>query len=417
MIVAALVLSGGCQGNGPAPAPSTPPLTTASAPRPLAPSATLTSAPPISRTTTPVPDPSVGATGPRDARCDDPCVFLATTPRAAVVAEVATACGGEGWLASELDCDQLDYERHCIPAAIGIEIKEAPWAELFRTRTWYQPKDTRSEQDLGSVALHNIAELDKMGKDCRRALEAEKRVTLAWIDKLLAGKPIVPAVIFDCGGEECQRISHAEMQKTLLDAPTWTLHTKSEELRRTAPSAATRAAFPGKKLAAIDLSFGDDCGADEGCAMAFRLVFDAQHRFIALERLPTAACPFVYSLAGAPVFEGEILRNLDQRGLEQDDALSISTRQCGAVARLRIAEEKDEITFLDSVSLFVDGVELSPMACRSRNAPYCVNDGRPLRLAQGHHLDLAFAIPPGSRCSKVELVANGHYTRATPPSP
>ena len=140
-------------------------------------------------------------------------------------------------------------------------------------------------------------------------------------------------------------------------------------------------------------------------------MFDARHRLVALERLPVAAGPFVYSLTTPPVLEGEILRNLDHPSLEQDNSLSISTRQCSGVARFRISEEKDEVTSLDSVWLLVDGTALSPIPCATGDAPYCANDGRALRLARGEQLDLAFEIPPGAHCSKVELRANGHYTR------
>jgi len=317
----------------------------------------------------------------------------------------------EASLASELDCDQLDYERHCIRAAHGVEIKEQPWADVFRALKWYQPEVDRSEKDLGKVTLENIAQLEKLGKECRRTLTIEKKLATAWTKIVLAGRPAVPAVSFDCISEsECTPISKREMRALLLDGPKWTLVTTPDEMRRMAPSAEVSAALHGRKLSGIDIVFEGHCAVEEGCPRAFRLVFDAQHKFVAIEQLPVAACPFVYSLAGAPAFEGEILRDLNRPSLERDDSLTISSRPCSDVARFRISEEKDEVTSLDAVSLLVDGVAMSPIACASDDAPYCVNDGLVLRLARGDHLDLAFRIPPGAECDEIELRANGHYT-------
>ncbi len=61
----------------------------------------------------------------------------------------------------------------------------------------------------------------------------------------------------------------------------------------------------------------------------------------------------------------------------------------GAV-RLRLAEEKDEVTTLDAFTIVANGVHLAP----DGQPALAAADGATVDLAQGEHLDLTFTLPP-----------------------
>jgi hypothetical protein len=117
-----------------------------------------------------------------------------------------------------------------------------------------------------------------------------------------------------------------------------------------------------------------------------------------------SACPFVYAVTDAgAVRVGEILRDL--RGAR---AYSLQSLQLPhGTTRVRLAEEKPEVSYLDEVVLEVDGVELKPLACRGAPVPaYCAADHVPYILRHGDTLDLAF---DGARGDDVTLFARGYY--------
>lgn len=118
-----------------------------------------------------------------------------------------------------------------------------------------------------------------------------------------------------------------------------------------------------------------------------------------------AACPFVYALTDAgAVRVGEILRDL--RGARAYSLQSLALPH--ATARVRLAEEKPEVTYLDEVLLEVDGVELRPLACRGDPVPaYCRADQVPFVMRRGDTLDLAFEAGAGD--GEVTLFARGYY--------
>jgi hypothetical protein len=117
-----------------------------------------------------------------------------------------------------------------------------------------------------------------------------------------------------------------------------------------------------------------------------------------------AACPFVYALGDTgAVRVGEILRDL--RGARAYSLQSLALP--AGTTRVRVAEEKPEVTYLDEVLLEVDGVELRPLACRGWAPPaYCAADHVPFVLRQGDTLDLTFDGPAGAAHT---LFARGYY--------
>lgn len=124
-----------------------------------------------------------------------------------------------------------------------------------------------------------------------------------------------------------------------------------------------------------------------------------------------AACPWIYvDGATGPVRVGEILRNV--RGHEayvlQD--LALPAVAAGPL-HVRVAEEKDEVTFLDEIYVEVDGLHLAPTACAAATAPaYCAADHQPLRLQKGDVLDLTFDLPSGATPT---VFARGYYIPLT----
>jgi len=115
-----------------------------------------------------------------------------------------------------------------------------------------------------------------------------------------------------------------------------------------------------------------------------------------------AACPFVYVVAAeGEALAGEILRNL--RGAS---AYATQTLALGGVPRgveVVLREEKPETTYLDSVSLEVDGVVHAPVGCGAE--AYCEADGVPFVMREGDELRLRFAAPAGEGV----LRASGYY--------
>jgi hypothetical protein len=123
-----------------------------------------------------------------------------------------------------------------------------------------------------------------------------------------------------------------------------------------------------------------------------------------------AACPYVYlATAGGEVLVGEILRDLRGRAAYAQQRLPLPARG-DRFLRLRIAEEKQEVTFLDELHLEVAGEVVRPQACADADAPsYCRADGVPFVLRPGESLELEVPLPAGSAGKRVVLVARGYY--------
>jgi hypothetical protein len=120
-----------------------------------------------------------------------------------------------------------------------------------------------------------------------------------------------------------------------------------------------------------------------------------------------SACPFVYELDGTaePQLAGEILRDLRGRAAYAWQSLALAMQGAGTI-RVRLAEEKPEVTYLDEVYVVVGGKRVDPKACASAPAPaYCAADQRPYVMRQGDVLDLELDVPAGART----LEARGYY--------
>jgi len=123
------------------------------------------------------------------------------------------------------------------------------------------------------------------------------------------------------------------------------------------------------------------------------------------------ACPFVYVHTGeGPVFVGEILRNVigKDRETTQTLELPVHLNEDGAL-RVRISEEKSEITYLDAVRLLVDGRAVLPDSCIATEAAWCDVDGRYHLMQEGDLLELRFAVGEVPGGASVALEASGYY--------
>jgi hypothetical protein len=152
------------------------------------------------------------------------------------------------------------------------------------------------------------------------------------------------------------------------------------------------------RLDEIILGFGDDG------VMRERARSDSGKRF---DCAMLAACPFVYVVdAAGTTFVGEILRHMRGRDAYGLQSLSLPPRD-GAVLRLRLSEEKPEVTFLDEIYLEVGGERIAPRACGRESASYCESDTHMHVLEQGQTLELEFELPAGS--GEPKLFARGYY--------
>jgi hypothetical protein len=120
-----------------------------------------------------------------------------------------------------------------------------------------------------------------------------------------------------------------------------------------------------------------------------------------------AACPWIYvDGAAGPVRVGEILRDVRGRAAYALQHLALPAAAAGPL-RVRVAEEEDEVTFLDEIYVEADGLRVAPTACATA-APqaYCVADHQPLRLARGDVLELTFDLPAATTPI---VFARGYY--------
>ncbi len=121
------------------------------------------------------------------------------------------------------------------------------------------------------------------------------------------------------------------------------------------------------------------------------------------------ACPFVdLATPGGWARQGEILR--DHVGPSSDGWQALPIAATGeTVVRIRISEEKDEVTWLDAVRLVADGVVIEPTACAAATLAWCADDGRPAVLERGQSIELVFELPEPA--GELVLEASGYYVR------
>jgi len=120
-----------------------------------------------------------------------------------------------------------------------------------------------------------------------------------------------------------------------------------------------------------------------------------------------AACPYVYRIVdGREEFIGEILRNVIGKEAYTTQQLALPTDH--GLVHIQLREEKKEVTYLDSISLVVDGEEILPRICNEfTDLGYCRTDKEYHHLTEGDVLDFQFDVPKSART--LELSATGYY--------
>ncbi len=124
-----------------------------------------------------------------------------------------------------------------------------------------------------------------------------------------------------------------------------------------------------------------------------------------------AACPFVYVVDqdGNERLAGEILRDLRGRARASFQSLPLPDAPRRGLVRLRLREQKPEITHLEQIYLLVDGRPVLPLGCMDRSRPaFCQDDERETVLHPGDMLELVFDIGDVA-AGTVELRAGGYY--------
>jgi hypothetical protein len=180
-------------------------------------------------------------------------------------------------------------------------------------------------------------------------------------------------------------------------------------------------AFPGDGTARITQSDWDACrnlNQKKAPRYEMRWERDSSKKMVEKGRKPVdtvdcenlAACPRVYVVdaSGKEQLAGEILRDL--RGSERAalQSLALTSPPGSGRLRVRLREEKSEVTHLDQVFVTVDGRVIPPRLCRGENRSYCEAGGATTLLHKGDVLDLEFDLGP-EPSSPPLLWARGFY--------
>jgi hypothetical protein len=120
------------------------------------------------------------------------------------------------------------------------------------------------------------------------------------------------------------------------------------------------------------------------------------------------SCPFVYcrrSVEGAWFKQGTILTGRSSKAREGTGVLKIHAFD----GTLRIAEEEDEISYIDE--LFVRGTLANGESATLRPTDDRIahKDLRYLVLKKGDSVEIKFSVPNGMRGDPVEVVASGFF--------
>ena len=362
-----------------------------------------------------------------DARCENPCRFLADVALDKVGNAHQQACRKPWTTPDPTDCDQLDYRRNCIYATAGGTFKKPKWQDAFGKLPWYAARADFKESDLSRVASSNVRDLKQQALACRgkgearaaiptrftasKITKADQATIVGWFAQKAKGEAVLPPKLESEGSPATgNEIMRWLAQGHLFQLKPWTPFEYDEGETAGAPrhaTIATGAASP-------------DCVGEDGECEGFEWItfeLDAKGAIVGLS-VGAAACPLVYveHADGALSYEGEILRNLVQPAHEATQHLRLDALPtCSGEVRVQLVEAKDERTFLDDVALVLDGTAVAPRACREAESPaYCGDDGRFATLSRGQTLALVFDVPPGLACARPVLRADGYYVPVAP---
>lgn len=128
------------------------------------------------------------------------------------------------------------------------------------------------------------------------------------------------------------------------------------------------------------------------------------------ENFIQAACPFVY-VKNKTTFikQGEILRFLNAKNTEDWQFLELKDFELEKdVLTIKLTEEKDEVTFLNSIKLKIGKTEVFPMDSIDFNKSFLKDDKEYFQLNKNDFLILKFKLPKNKQ-GKILLFAKGYY--------
>jgi hypothetical protein len=127
------------------------------------------------------------------------------------------------------------------------------------------------------------------------------------------------------------------------------------------------------------------------------------------------SCPFVYTrrTAGAAwIKQGTILTGCSSKAREGTRILHVPAFD----GTLRIAEEEDEISYVDEVFVLGTLTNGERVTLRPTDDRIAQKDRRYLALKKGDSVEIKFSIPDGMRSDSVEVVAAGFFELSPPPA-
>ncbi len=124
------------------------------------------------------------------------------------------------------------------------------------------------------------------------------------------------------------------------------------------------------------------------------------------------SCPWLYVYDGEDyVRTAEILKDVVGASSKTTTVFTMNAEAIleGRV-RVRIQEEKDEITYLDGLTLVVDGQRLQAQVDGQVKAELLAHDGDYVVLHKGDAIDIEFTLPEGvTSTDTIQLEAHGYY--------
>lgn len=366
----------------------------------------------------------------------DPVLWLSRCSRAQLgehyckACEKEDACQVEGeeraaftLVHDDLDgmpCEELGWMTAALEHYKGVPLSDKTWAPLIKKAPWYKQRGT-----FAPVGDAQLEQLRLATKACEAAPSSptlkEREAVTQWM-QTIRDKKVLPK------GSKVFTEGHLATQAEFIDQlfqyepATWVdrrtpirvegsdfepweeeLDLDYDRVLLVLPS------FRGHANCVLD--HGEACHAFEH----IHLYLDEDGKIIG-QAMITVACPYVYVLRGGEWTRiGEVLRDLRHVSLRKTQSLDLGTIAPGEDGTLHImlAEEKDEITYLDAVWLERDGERVYPASCAESSRDkqplaHCEIDGEDLIMHRGDELELRFELPD-TRPARWELVAHGHY--------
>jgi hypothetical protein len=333
-------------------------------------------------------------------------------------------------------CDEYDYLRNCIYATHGYRFRKARWRERFASTDWYKPDPKFDDSMISNIGMRNVRDLKDRVAACRAGETRELTgAVLAELSVDLDGdgrpeKIRATARAIDVGGQisghgivvEDPAAFHAraiDIDKGDQRREILLTTTEYENLiEHVVVWLARGQVHISESFVTGDLKVPGDgklTTSDTNCGQTSRDTYAIQGSRLAKIASRTtgkhdpsmcAACPFVYvETEGGWDFRGEILRDVRSAAAAATRTMALG-RATGETLRIKIAERKPEVTFLDAVAVRAGDEVIRPRRCRAANGPLCAADGETLRLERGDEVVLELDVPAGA---ELVLLATGYY--------